>query len=163
MSKSSSLTEQERSDLVAYLDGELEEGAARALETRLSLDPGARAEAEALRRTWELLDFLPQPAAPSRSFTHRTIERLVPVRATANLRARRWRLWTVGLGWAAALLLVTWSGYAGFLRFGQHRPGDRELQRDLRMMENLPLYVNAPDFEFVEQLDSPDLFGDPGS
>jgi anti-sigma factor RsiW len=162
MSEPSSLTEQERANLVAYLDGELEDEAARALETRLSLDPAARAEAEALRRTWELLDFLPQPA-PSPSFTHRTVERLVPVRATATLRARRWRRWAVGIGWAAALLIAGWCGYAGYQRIAPHRPGDAELQRDLRLIENLPLYANVPDLAFVEDLDNPDLFGESGS
>src|SRR3954451_13737717 len=57
----SGLSEQERADLVAYLDGELTGEAARALEAKITLDPQARAEAETLKRTWELLDFLPKP------------------------------------------------------------------------------------------------------
>ena len=38
------LSEEERANLVAYLDGELDEAKARALEARLSNDPRARAE-----------------------------------------------------------------------------------------------------------------------
>src|SRR4051812_30678918 len=74
----SGLSEQERADLVAYLDGELTGEAARALEAKITLDPQARAEAETLKRTWELLDFLPKPE-PSASFTHRTLSRINPV------------------------------------------------------------------------------------
>src|SRR5262249_41070651 len=67
------LTDEDRANLVAYLDGELDAEAAQALEAKLSVDPTARAEADALKRTWELLDYLPRPE-PSPSFTHRTLE-----------------------------------------------------------------------------------------
>ena len=80
MTEPSPRNEQEQADLVAYLDGELTGEAARTLEAKLSLDPQARAEADALRRTWELLDYLPRPE-PSARFTHRTLERLSPVRS----------------------------------------------------------------------------------
>src|SRR5438105_3538910 len=39
MAKQSSLTEEEKANLVAYLDGELEGPAARALEAKLNTDP----------------------------------------------------------------------------------------------------------------------------
>src|SRR5579875_558227 len=113
MTESSHLSEQERADLVAYLDGELTGEASRALEAKLSLDPSARAEADALRRTWELLDFLPRPQ-PSPRFTHRTLERLSPLRADEQQRRQRWRTRCLGLGWAAALLFTAWGGYAGY-------------------------------------------------
>jgi anti-sigma factor RsiW len=80
MAESSWLTEPERADLVAYLDGELGRETARALEAKLSLYPEARAEADALLRTWELLNYLPRPE-PSPTFTHRTLSRLALVRA----------------------------------------------------------------------------------
>jgi len=91
MTEPSHFSEQERADLVAYLDGELTGEAARALEAKLSLDPAARAEADALRRTWELLDFLPRPQ-PSLRFTHRTLERLSPLRADEQQRRQLWRM-----------------------------------------------------------------------
>ncbi len=55
------LSEQEKADLVAYLDGELGGEAARSLEAKITLDPAARSEAETLKRTWDLLDYLPRP------------------------------------------------------------------------------------------------------
>src|SRR5437868_14946863 len=102
---SSNLNDQERADLVAYLDGELDADASQALETRLARDPVARAELEQLRRTWELLDYLPQPE-PSAAFTHRTLERVGPVGAGTQPRLiqRRLPAWAFGAGWAAAVL-----------------------------------------------------------
>jgi ferric-dicitrate binding protein FerR (iron transport regulator) len=159
MTEPSPHNEPEQADLVAYLDGELTGEAARALEARLSLDPAARAEAEALRRTWALLDYLPQPQ-PSPSFTHRTLERLAPVHTGERRRGQRWRSGCLGLGWAAALLLAGWAGYAGYNWFVPRQPGDKELIDDLRLIENKRYYDLVEDLDFWRRLDTPELFGD---
>jgi anti-sigma factor RsiW len=158
MSETSPLSDQERVDLVAYLDGELGGEAARALEAKLSLNPEARAEADALRRTWELLDHLPSPE-PSAAFTHRTMERLTLVRARDG-GGRRWRTRCLAAGWAASLLLAGWAGYAGFTFFAPREPGERELVHDLRVIENKRMYDLVEDLDFWRSLDRPDLFGD---
>ncbi|HTU93798.1 MAG TPA: hypothetical protein VMF69_27205 [Gemmataceae bacterium] len=150
MSVPSPLNEQERADLIAYLDGELHGEAARALEAKLSLNPAARAEADVLRRTWGLLDFLPRPL-PSLRFTHRTLERLSPLRIDEQRRWRRWRTSCLGLGWAAALLAAGWVGYSSYNRLV---PGERPLLQDLHITED-------PDFR--RALEAPDLFGDKAS
>jgi anti-sigma factor RsiW len=149
--------------LNAYLDGELDAEAARALEARLNLDPKAREEAETLKRTWELLDYLPRPE-PSPSFTHRTMERLAPVQ-TASARlpvSRGWRAWAPAAGWAAAVLLAGLGGYAAVTWFqtGPRPDPERELVRDLGVIENKRLYDQVDDLEFLQALDHPDLFGD---
>jgi anti-sigma factor RsiW len=163
MSNSSPLNEQERADLVAWLDGELKEEEARALEAKLSLNPAARAEADALRKAWELLDYLPRPG-PSASFTNRTLSRLAP--APAGPRPAGWRRWrrpVLGAGWAAALVLAAVAGYAGYNRLVPPRePGERELVRDLRLIENKRSYDLVEDIDFLRGLDQPDLFGDDG-
>ena len=164
MPNSSPLNEQERADLVAWLDGELKDDQARALEAKLNLNPAARAEADALRKTWELLDYLPRPE-PSPSFTHRTLSRLAPAPA-ARLRLTRWQRWrrpVLGAGWAAALALAAVGGYAGYSRLVPPRePGERELVRDLRIIENKRYYDLVEDIDFLRGLDQPDLFGDDG-
>src|SRR5919198_1012547 len=122
MSTQPPLNEEERDDLVAYLDGELDPAKARAVEDKIGKDPAAREEAETLKRTWELLDYLPRPE-PSPSFTHRTMERLAPVQ-TASARlpvSRGWRAWAPAAGWAAAVLLAGLGGYAAVTWF-QTRP-----------------------------------------
>ena len=97
------LSEPEREDLIAYLNGELDEDKTRAMEATLSLDPRVRAEADALRSAWDMLDYLPRPE-PSPSFTHRTLERVTKQAVTTRVSGRRWRPWAVAAGWAAAVL-----------------------------------------------------------
>src|SRR5262249_58970511 len=76
--------------LVASLDGapSLARDTAQKIQTRLSLDPVLRAEAESLKRTWDLLDYLPR-AEPSPNFTHRTLDKLSTRQTRKVLRKTR--------------------------------------------------------------------------
>lgn len=172
MAKLPPLSEKDREDLVAYLDGELDAEAARALEARLNLDAEARAEAEALRRTWEVLDYLPRPE-PTAAFSSRTIQRVSSLRQqTLPVQAdsRPWPRWAFAAGWAAALLLAGTLGFAAVSWFSERKPipvqaahpidVDQVLVRDLRLIENKRLYELAVDMNFLRDLDDPELFGD---
>jgi anti-sigma factor RsiW len=161
MAKQSPLTDRERADLVAYLDGELEGEAARALEVKLSLSPEARAEAESLKRAWEMLDYLPR-ADPSPHFTERTLSRLAPV-TPGSLVHSRWRRWARAGVWAALVAGAFAAGWVGFNRLVPFEPGEREMVQDLRIIENLRLYEAVPDLDFLKALDQPDLFGEDGT
>jgi anti-sigma factor RsiW len=166
MSDKPPLNEQDRADLVAYLDGELDGDAARALEARLSKDGAVRTEADLLKQTYDLLDLLPRPE-PSPTFTTRTLERLTPVKGTRPGQAGsgpRWRAWLLGVGWAAALVLAFLTGM-GIVRYalGRHEPDDRDLARELRLIENRGVYELGDNIEFLKQLSQPDLFGDDSS
>jgi anti-sigma factor RsiW len=159
------LNDQERADLVAYLDGELDSEAARALEARLSRDPRVRAEAEELRRSWDLLDYLPKPT-PSDAFTHRTLERLSGSLQTQRAPAwrRPWPRWAILAGWAAVLLLAAGAGW-GVARWQSAGRADRaaleeEVARHLPVIENQGLFANVDDLTFLRALDHPDLFGE---
>jgi hypothetical protein len=163
------LDDKQRSDLIAYLDGELDEQSARELEAQLSKSPKARAEAEALRRTWDLLDYLPKPE-PSANFTHRTLDRIAPPPTMLAPRfAAHGKSWALGVGWAAAVLLAAVGGYAG-MRLLPHRSPtppaaptqdiDPQMVRDVRVLDDLPRYQHAEDLRFLKELDDPDLFGD---
>jgi ferric-dicitrate binding protein FerR (iron transport regulator) len=158
------LDDEQREDLVAYLDGELDEETARALEAKLSLDPAVRVEADQLRRTWELLDYLPK-AEPSPTFTHRTLDRVSALRPTKSqpVPGARRRPWLIGLGWAAAVLLAGTVGYTGVNLVYPPDRTDEELARDLRVIEYKRLYDVVDDFDFLRELDTPDLFGDEGT
>jgi hypothetical protein len=155
------LKDEDREDLVAYLDGELNEEAARQVEERISLDPKARAEADALKKAWDLLDYLPKPE-PSPSFTHRTLSQVAALRPkpTQPLTKPAWRRWGVRVGWAAAVLLAAAVGYFGFSRLYPPDRTDEELARDLRVIENRRLYEQVDDIDFLWQLGQPELFGD---
>lgn len=165
MTKPNPLSERERADLVAYLDGELAGESARALEAKLSLDPAARAEAESLKRTWGLLDYLPKPE-PSPHFTHRTLEKMAPIRVTDSMPLPRpsHRRWWIGAGWAASVLAALAVGYLGAAWTGGRRDAtDQELTRDLRVIENKRFYDHVDDLSFLKSLDQPDLFADDAS
>src|SRR5947209_2250264 len=97
------LTDEERAELVAYLDGEVVGEARRAIEAKLSLDPDWRAEAGTLKRTWDLLDFLPRPE-PREDFAQRTLSKVGPIRRPdAASRGGGWGAvrWAMAGGWAA--------------------------------------------------------------
>jgi anti-sigma factor RsiW len=174
----SRLSEEDRANLVAFLDGELDEPAAQALEAKLSRDPQLRAEADAFKKTWELLDYLPRPE-PSASFTHRTLERLA-VKETDKWRTRgagsRWG-WLAPIAWMAFMALATVGG----LLAAQHlwtpaepppsQPGstapqppaskvEETMAKDWDMLKSFRYYEHVDDVEMLRQLDRKDYFGD---
>jgi anti-sigma factor RsiW len=163
----SQISEEERAMLVAYLDGELDEDATHVFEARLGREPGLRAEAEALKKTWELLDYLPRPE-PSGTFTHRTLERLA-VRETAHLRngqSLRWA-WLAPAGWAATMLLAMgigliaahywWPSPAGSSAQTNSTKAAQDdfnakMARNLGLIENQRIYGPVEDLDFARGL-----------
>ncbi len=175
MGKSAPLNDDERAELVAYLDGELDEAAAATLEAKLHLNPTVRAEAEQLRRTWELLDYLPK-SQPSLDFTHRTMERVIAETQSAAFPHRllaHGRPVLKGLAWAAAILVAALVGFgSGRLVPHRSRPtqaaavvGDIEPEwvRDFHVIQNRRLYEHVGNLQFLKKLadpEDPDLFGE---
>ena len=153
------MTEEDRASLVAYLDGELDDEAARQVEARISTDPAVRAEIESLERTWDLLDYLPK-AEPSPNFTHRTVSRITAAHVALRTSQQRRRRWLLGTAWAAALLVALAGGYGAVLLLAPHEPTDDEIQRHLRVLENRKQYEQIDSLDFLRALDQPDLFGD---
>lgn len=107
------LSDDDKADLVAYLDGELDDEATQALEARLSQDPVARAELESLKQVYGLLDYLPRPE-PSQSFTHRTMERLSLAdrpRETGKMPVPHRVAWARVAIWVGAMVLFGFAGW----------------------------------------------------
>jgi anti-sigma factor RsiW len=155
------LNENDREDLIAYLDGEADAKTARSVEAKLSTDPAARKEAEALKRAWDMLDYLPRPE-PSPNFTHRTMERLT---VQGSSKSRGWRNWAFGLGWAASVLFAAGIGFAGAMVFQHQRQAalERDIVHDLHTVEHLRAYEHVDDIDFLHKLanpNDPDLFGE---
>jgi hypothetical protein len=154
-------------DLIAYLDGELDGPEAEAVEARLALDPAARTRADSYKKTFDLLDYLPRPE-PSADFATRTLTRLQPATgyepratrsgASASRVARRSPL----LPWLLAGVLAAVGGYvahAALRQFVDRPAGSGELSYDdVRVIENLPLYLGVDDLGFLRALDDADLF-----
>ena len=158
------LSDEDRENLVAYFDGELDEESARTLEARLNLDPQTRAEADALQATWNLLDYLPR-SDPSPSFTHRTLEKLA-LQTGPHAHAGSGR-WLKLLGWAAAILVAAGLGFVAARWLWQPRTPadlDEQMVRHLRVIDKVHQYEQVDDLDFLRGLDQPDLFGEePGS
>lgn len=177
-------------ELIAYLDGELDGDEAAQVEARLAGDPAARTAAEAYRKSFDMLDYLPKPE-PSPDFTARTVTRLqpaipfpvsgsqpvavgsgsatVPVAAVSGsgfvpaLPPPR-RAWPELLAWTVAAVLVLVLGYVGH---SVARPllypppvADQPTLADLEVIERLPLYLGVDDLSFLKQLAESDLFDD---
>lgn len=104
------VSEAEQEKLVAYLDGELDDATEQQMLADLGRRPELRQEADSLRKTWELLDFLPRPS-PAPQFTERTMQKLQLTKVLLVRREQWWRRLAVA-GWIATLLLVGLLGFA---------------------------------------------------
>jgi anti-sigma factor RsiW len=174
--------DEQQAELVAYLDGELDERAAQEFERRISQDAQLRAHADRLKKTWELLDHLPQPE-PSPNFTSRTLDKVAvlrptgsasvaqPLSKTTNAKvkplARAWPKLATFAAVAAALFVGAFVLSGPLLRQAS-RPEDpkaidEQMAQDLRVLDNLALYQYADDLTFLFGLDQPDQFGDEAS
>ena len=144
-------------ELVAYLDGELDDAACERVEQRMASDPAYRLELQRLQRTWDYLDGLPETPLDE-TFTRSTIEMAAVVasqeiaqveRAAPARRQARAVL-------AASLLLV--SLLAGFALTAAIWPDpNRELVRDLAIIENLDQYRYVEDVQYLRTLQASDL------
>jgi hypothetical protein len=154
------LTPTERANLVAYLDGELSEGEARLIATKLTRSATARREVEALERTWELLDYLPRPKA-SEQLTARTLSEI------RQLGAKGGRLESAALhaaqraGWAAFWVVGSCFAFGiGYLLTLWVWPDPTaRLSRDLPIAEHLDEYRDVGTWEFLDALATSPEFG----
>ncbi len=166
-------SEEERGNLTAYLDGELDEEATSAIEAKISVDAEARAEMEQLRHAWSMLDFLPR-AQPSPDFTNRTMERLslerMPLGAGTSSSVQLIPIhqpapWKAVAFWAAVFLAAVGLGASVIpIVFRPPAPStseaDEAIIRHLRVLERWHLYPLAEDLDFLKQLNRPEYFGD---
>jgi hypothetical protein len=156
------LSPDERANLVAYIDGELPETNSRAIATKLTQSATARREVEMLKKTWELLDYLPMPQV-EQQFAERTITQIRLLETGGAQWEPTFQTWAGYLGLAAiyagigaACLAV---GYAG-TRWIWPDDGSR-LANELSLVEHLDAYLDVGSFDFLKQLaDSSEFNGD---
>jgi anti-sigma factor RsiW len=144
--------------LVAYLDGELDEETGRRIETLAASDSQVRERLERLGRTWDLLGEL-SGAEVSGQFTETTLE-MVAVAAEDEVRARREALPRLRRRrWALAGGSLLAAGAIGFFGVALLRPDpNRQLLRDLPVLENLDEYRQVDSIEFLRALREANLF-----
>ncbi|MBI85425.1 MAG: hypothetical protein CMJ81_19710 [Planctomycetaceae bacterium] len=144
-------------EIVAYLDGELDENVSQRVEQRLGQDPTYRRRLQQMERAWDCLDALPQ-AEVDESFTHSTVEMValaaekeLSLSATTNSRS----LTTWFIGGALTLAAVA----AGFIFTTWVIPdANQELLQDLPMIENIDMYLHADNVEFLQKLQEEKIF-----
>jgi anti-sigma factor RsiW len=156
------LTPGERANLVAYLDGELDDADARAIATKLAHSATARREVETLEKTWDLLEYLPRQKA-SEDFAARTLSVVWRNDAEGNklgsaLLTNAQRV-LVAFAWMALGLLAFGVGYA-VVHWVWPNPSER-LTRDLPIAEHLDEYRAVGSFEYLKELvESPEFDAD---
>ena len=148
------LTPDERSNLVAFIDGELGEAETQAISTKLAHSVTARRELDALKRSWELLDHLTKPVA-SEALATRTLtsarglvskdERIIEG-ATAIVRR------ALKIVAFAGVLVVSFAVGLILTRWAWPNPTDR-LARRLSIAEHVDEYEAIGSFEFLELLE----------
>jgi len=154
MAKLARLSQEQRENLAAYLDGELDEAATHEIEQVLAASEVARHEVDMLSRTWDMLNSLPTHKA-SEEFTQNTVATLRaienPVRSAASQAvARSTRRGGVLALWAALLVAC---GFFGFKTTNQLIPNDAEqLLDDYPLIENLDKYSEVGSIEFLRVL-----------
>ncbi len=160
MNDENTLTSEEAIDqeIVAYLDGELDPAAAARVEKRMAEDPRYNARLNQMEKAWDLLDTLGRTEADD-SFTHSTVAMVAlkaedDVHAGAKATGRKRSLAWLGLGTAAAIAAV-----GAYLVVDQRLNRDnRELVRDLPVIERVDEYRNIESVDFLVELQKEGLF-----
>jgi anti-sigma factor RsiW len=136
-------------ELVAYLDGELDEEDSSRLERQLAENPPLRGFAETLDRTWQLLDSLGEATA-SGEFTQKTLASLAVVSSDesseqppSSIRSADWVrripvtrivLWT----------LVGFLGTSVGLLLGRSSQAPKADSEDMQLLRKLDLLLQFP-------------------
>jgi anti-sigma factor RsiW len=145
-------------EIVAYLDGELDSDAEARVVRRLSDDAAYRSRLGQLQHAWDLLDNLRRTEADD-EFVNSTVA-MVAVQAEQESKSQQMRVVRQrSLAWlalAAIVLLSMASGY--FVLHRRMTRTDRELVRDLPVIEHVDEYRNVDDIDFLKRLERENLF-----
>lgn len=161
MEPTEQLTSEQRENLVAYLDGELDESATEEMERVLSRSSAARREVEMLTRTWELLDTLARPDT-SGEFTEKTLSAIrvaeVGSSETSRFRPAFFKRGLFVAVWCAGLTLAGVMGFSASHNWGSD--GWEGIAEDLPVVEKYDVYSDVGDIEFLQELKKSGLFNE---
>ena len=159
MNASEKMTSQQRENLVAYLDGELDEVATEEIERTLAHSAEARHEVDMLTRTWELLDTLPKSKA-SDEFSERTLSSIkvddLKHSEAGWFRSANWGRRMVPVFWGLVLIVAATVGFS-VSRYGISEESEK-LVEELPLIDNYNVYSDIVDVEFLQELRKSGLF-----
>jgi anti-sigma factor RsiW len=145
-------------ELVAYLDGELDAETEARIVRRLADDPRYNQRLIQLQRAWDLLDTLQQTESDD-DFVHSTVA-MVAVQAEQDAKTQKVRIVRRrNLMWLAISGVVLLSATLGYLVIQRRLSReDRELVRDLPVIEHVDEYRTIENLDFLKQLAQENLF-----
>ena len=133
--------------LVAYLDGELDDESSRQIEERLTSDSTLREQLGQLERTWDALDELEQIEVDE-DFTQTTIE-MVAVAAEEERflddqqrPARLRRRWLLGI---AGLMIACLAGFVAAWGFASNTND--------QLIEDFPVLARLDEYRLIDQIE----------
>lgn len=148
-------------ELVAYLDGELDDSNSERLEKRLAQDRDLRQYAETLDRTWQMLNTLGEPTA-SGEFTRKTLASITAISAESQTvvsqQGLATRVSSIPFGRILLWLLVGFSATGAALLLArqsdlrQTSADDQQLLRDLELLKEYQRLRPLPDVDFLKEL-----------
>lgn len=151
-------------ELVAYLDGELPDLDADRMEQSLRTNALLRSDAEAMDRTWQLLDAL-EDASASRDFTQKTLASVSTVSTENDTDPAVGRSWSIrrflpgaviarGMIWCLAGFLACSMGMMLSRKARRERPDptDAQILNDLDLYREYPKLWHIPDVEFLKEI-----------
>lgn len=146
--------------LVAYLDGELDAEGCRRIEALLASDARVQRQLQQLQGAWDLLDGLPK-AEVSSNFTRSTVE-MIAVEAEEEIRSeslaepkRQRRSWILA---AVSLMAAAAVGFLATFAVWPHP--NEQLLEDLSVLEDLDAYRQTSDLAFLRELNESGLFAE---
>ena len=156
------LTDDERVNLVAFLDGELaDDELGQKLEEKVAQSVSVRREVQALEKTWGMLDWLPRPELPP-DFASQTVTRIHSQQLRAEMIEGQFKYWTTVvakvIGWSVSVAAIVAVGFAS-VRYAWPDP-TRELINHLEIIENLETYRAIPDVKFLDDIGKINMFRD---
>jgi anti-sigma factor RsiW len=150
-----------RANLVAYLDGELDEAATQIIEQTLAENSDVRGEVDSLTRTFEMLDELPR-AQVSDEFTARTLSTIQIARQSQTdgdtPSHRRFGNRMLLASWIVGLALSVLLGVLIGGRFS--RDDSTRLVEDLPILKNLDIYSEIGSVEYLQKLEMDGVLND---
>jgi anti-sigma factor RsiW len=149
----SRMSPEQRANLTAYLDGELDEVESADIERVLSRSSVARNDVEVLARTYDLLDNLPRYQATA-AFTERTIASIRLELSRPDMSQTLWyRAAERGYRPLLWCLLLFAASAVGYLITQAGIPNEADmLARDFDVIRQLDVYQDVGSAQFLDEL-----------
>lgn len=152
------LTKEQRENLVAFIDGELEQDTMRDIEKTLSDNPVAHHEVDMLRKTWNLLDYLDRPEASER-VVEQTLTSLEVMQTNRKFEMPAW--WSQvrkGVVYTASVAGMVFALVVGYTASNYWLPSRSDaIARDLELIEEYDELQEIGSVAFLELLQENNL------